>query len=475
MFDAAKFLAPLAELLASVSTNLSIALVLGLAVLTAVPHDYAPRARASAAAGPAPVEVVSIKPVTMLPAEPSGPLPAEVPIAPAPPSGPEADSDLAPGDAAEPMVVAARRRSRAREEPAQQKAEPVRKNSAIAAEDQPARQNSSIAAEQKPEEKPKSAAPIPPPDAKPDTAQAEPPKPDVWSEEEVIAALRECLRLLAPIAADVEVAQPLKHEQCGAPAPVALKRIGSGAGKVEINPPATLNCAMVVSLHSWVEKTLQPAAQENLGSPIARLRNASGYACRARNGSPLNSDKLSEHAKANAIDIAGFVTADGRTVEVARFWGPTARDLREAERIAAERARQAKEAKDAKEAAKKEKDAPKPEPAKTDLGPTRTPSAIAARPEDLKSVRRDAPIAPAEREKAGTDDRDRKGEPKNPVAALAAERERAARSDEGLFLRRLHKGACGTFGTVLGPEANEAHRDHFHFDLAQRRRNAFCE
>ena len=43
------------------------------------------------------------------------------------------------------------------------------------------------------------------------------------------------------------------------------------------------------------------------------------------------------------------------------------------------------------------------------------------------------------------------------------------------FLRRLHKGACGTFGTVLGPEANEAHRDHFHFDLAARRRNAFCE
>jgi membrane protein involved in colicin uptake len=49
------------------------------------------------------------------------------------------------------------------------------------------------------------------------------------------------------------------------------------------------------------------------------------------------------------------------------------------------------------------------------------------------------------------------------------------RSDEALFLRRLHRGACGTFGTVLGPEANEAHREHFHFDLAPRRRSAFCE
>ena len=44
-----------------------------------------------------------------------------------------------------------------------------------------------------------------------------------------------------------------------------------------------------------------------------------------------------------------------------------------------------------------------------------------------------------------------------------------------VFLRRLHKGACGTFGTVLGPDANEAHRNHFHFDLAARKRSAFCE
>ena len=54
------------------------------------------------------------------------------------------------------------------------------------------------------------------------------------------------------------------------------------------------------------------------------------------------------------------------------------------------------------------------------------------------------------------------------------EREDAKKSAEGAFLHRLHKGACGVFGTVLGPEANEAHRDHFHFDLASRRRSALC-
>jgi hypothetical protein len=46
---------------------------------------------------------------------------------------------------------------------------------------------------------------------------------------------------------------------------------------------------------------------------------------------------------------------------------------------------------------------------------------------------------------------------------------------EALFLRRMHEGACGTFGTVLGPEANEAHRNHLHLDLAVRKRSAFCE
>jgi len=45
----------------------------------------------------------------------------------------------------------------------------------------------------------------------------------------------------------------------------------------------------------------------------------------------------------------------------------------------------------------------------------------------------------------------------------------------GRFLRKIHAGACPLFGTVLGPEANEAHRDHLHFDLKPRGRKPFCE
>jgi len=43
------------------------------------------------------------------------------------------------------------------------------------------------------------------------------------------------------------------------------------------------------------------------------------------------------------------------------------------------------------------------------------------------------------------------------------------------FLREAHHGACGLFGTVLGPEANAAHRNHLHLDLVHLQHGAFCE
>ena len=38
------------------------------------------------------------------------------------------------------------------------------------------------------------------------------------------------------------------------------------------------------------------------------------------------------------------------------------------------------------------------------------------------------------------------------------------------FLRDIHDGACKIFGTTLGPEANNAHKNHFHLDMTERRR-----
>ncbi len=42
------------------------------------------------------------------------------------------------------------------------------------------------------------------------------------------------------------------------------------------------------------------------------------------------------------------------------------------------------------------------------------------------------------------------------------------------FLRDAHTSACRIFGTVLGPEANKAHSNHFHIAMAQRDRGNYC-
>lgn len=38
--------------------------------------------------------------------------------------------------------------------------------------------------------------------------------------------------------------------------------------------------------------------------------------------------------------------------------------------------------------------------------------------------------------------------------------------EEAIFLREVHKGACRSFRTVIGPDGDRYHRDHFHLDLA---------
>ena len=41
-------------------------------------------------------------------------------------------------------------------------------------------------------------------------------------------------------------------------------------------------------------------------------------------------------------------------------------------------------------------------------------------------------------------------------------------------MRRLHASACGPFGTVLGPNSDRHHQDHFHFDVADYRSGPYC-
>lgn len=47
-------------------------------------------------------------------------------------------------------------------------------------------------------------------------------------------------------------------------------------------------------------------------------------------------------------------------------------------------------------------------------------------------------------------------------------------SRQGPLLRQMHAQACGPFGTVLGPQADRHHRDHFHLDTARYRSGPYC-
>lgn len=48
------------------------------------------------------------------------------------------------------------------------------------------------------------------------------------------------------------------------------------------------------------------------------------------------------------------------------------------------------------------------------------------------------------------------------------------RGKHGRILRKLHGAACGPFGTVLGPNSDPHHQDHFHFDTAEHGYGPYC-
>jgi hypothetical protein len=133
------------------------------------------------------------------------------------------------------------------------------------------------------------------------------------------------------------------------------------ATPLALNTPITLTCPAAVSLALWQTHVLQPAAARHFNQPVQRIEHFGGQVCRNIAGR----SERSQHATAEAIDIAGFTLRDGRRLSVARDWHGGA------------------------------------------------PSA--------------------------------------------------------LFLREVHRGACGSFDAVLGPDYNAAHADHFHLDRGRYR------
>nr|WP_218167829.1 extensin family protein [Pseudomonas yamanorum] len=90
------------------------------------------------------------------------------------------------------------------------------------------------------------------------------------------------------------------------------------------------SCPLAVAFALFERHSLQPAAQAVFGQAVTRVDHLGSFAC--RNIYNRADGRLSQHASANALDIAGFRLADGRTISVLKDWpgdGESARFLRQ--------------------------------------------------------------------------------------------------------------------------------------------------
>ncbi len=149
--------------------------------------------------------------------------------------------------------------------------------------------------------------------------------------------------------------------QCGYADGVRLE--SGGARRIAFVPSRVgMACPVAAGLAMLEWNVVQPAAQAQFGQRVRTIEHIGSYNCRRLYG--RDSGDWSEHATADAFDIAGFVLADGTRITVVRDWD---------------------------------------------------------------------------------------GDP-----------------NKAAFLRAVRDGACDLFSTVLSPDYNAAHRDHFHIDQAQR-------
>jgi hypothetical protein len=82
---------------------------------------------------------------------------------------------------------------------------------------------------------------------------------------------------------------------------------------VSVKPAAILRCTMASAVADWVRTDIVALAA-GLGSTITDLDNFDSFECRGRNRVP--GALLSEHGRANALDVRSFKLANGRSISL---------------------------------------------------------------------------------------------------------------------------------------------------------------
>jgi hypothetical protein len=125
---------------------------------------------------------------------------------------------------------------------------------------------------------------------------------------------RQCLAVLAetPVSHRPVPDRP-SEDGCGLSNAVDVSRSSVGLSR-----SFTATCPLTVAWALFEKHVLMPAARQHFGQDVVRVIHFGTYAC--RNINHRAGGRRSEHATANAIDIAGFVLADGQQITVKNDW-----------------------------------------------------------------------------------------------------------------------------------------------------------
>jgi hypothetical protein len=87
---------------------------------------------------------------------------------------------------------------------------------------------------------------------------------------------------------------------------------------VALSRPALMSCDLALKIEKFTREVVVPEAQAHFHQGVREIIHFGTYSCRGRPGG-----EWSEHAKGNAIDVAGFRLADGTVISVKQDWNPS--------------------------------------------------------------------------------------------------------------------------------------------------------
>lgn len=103
-----------------------------------------------------------------------------------------------------------------------------------------------------------------------------------------------------------------------------IARVVYGQNDTILSPgEANMQCPLSIATYLWTRE-IDQIAQERYGYGLSKIHHMGSYSCRRQNGN--NSGRWSEHAFANAWDVAGFELENGHLVTVLKHWNSVDQD-----------------------------------------------------------------------------------------------------------------------------------------------------